>query len=433
MKTEQEAHDPATPAPKAKSKENPKSKIHGIPQGILTSGFWILQFSAKDTPTHLPGGLYLSKGSAPKTTPQENDGIQTDKLHRREYKLSQHPSLNHPLVGSLSSLSTLQDIRHDPVLFFLSLPLTLSKHGIIQEKIEFSWTGLHNPRQRPVDFRNPSISNRIDSHQLKNRTDFAAGGGLRCETTLDRDTIDSTDTCTTKSSPHRFRGRQLRQWEQLRTRWEPVDVGTGGVAKQPQETSRMQGRLRSDLTQTRARRLDYRQPDTPSMTDETFLACFGPDDDMDTEIRTETPTESLKKLLAAKTKEKPNSKRPRDKNTPAAAIPKCTPETIHNADLAKHTHRSLWFGFEAMEKLAEENGQDPLFYEETIADRVTRGISRVEATELEQVSISYPRIPQLLYPNKRTDGLPGQHYNLTQVPSEIPTDPSTCLSLDFQI
>ena len=86
-----------------------------------------------------------------------------------------------------------------------------------------------------------------------------------------------------------------------------------------------------------------------------------------------------------------------------------------------------------MERLAEENGQEPLFYEETVADRVTRGIPRAEAIELEQVSISFPRIPQLLYPNKRPDGVPGQHYNLTQVPSEIPTDPSTCLSLDFQI
>ena len=70
----------------------------------------------------------------------------------------------------------------------------------------------------------------------------------------------------------------------------------------------------------------------------------------------------------------------------------------------------MWFGFEAMEKLAEENGEEPLFYEESIEDKITRGVSRIEATELEQVSISFPRIPQLMYPNKRPDGVLGQHY-----------------------
>ena len=166
------------------------------------------------------------------------------------------------------------------------------------------------------------------------------------------------------------------------------------------------------------------------MTNATLIACFGAEDDMEVE----TPVQSLKKLLATKNKEKMSSKRPRDRNTQTpATTSKCPPETVHSAEPAKDTHRSLWFGFEAMEKLAEENGQEPLFHEETIEDRVTRGVSRIEATELEQVSISFPRIPQLLYPSQRPDGVPGQHYNLTQVPSEIPTDPSTCLSLDFQI
>ena len=166
------------------------------------------------------------------------------------------------------------------------------------------------------------------------------------------------------------------------------------------------------------------------MTNKTLIACFGDDEDMDVE----TPVQSLKKLLAAKSKEKPQNKRPRDKNTQTpATTPKSTPEVIHSEEPAKNTHRSLWFGFEAMERLAEENDQEPLFFEETVEDRVTRGVSRTEATELDQVSISFPRIPQLLYPSKRPDGAPGQHYNLTQVPSEIPIDPSTCLSLDFHI
>ena len=141
------------------------------------------------------------------------------------------------------------------------------------------------------------------------------------------------------------------------------------------------------------------------MTDATLRACSRPEEDMEIE----TNVQSLKKLLAAKHKEKPNSKRPRDKNPQSATktTPQCPPETIHSTDPVKNTHRSLWFGFEAMEKLAEENGEEPLFYEETIVDIVTRGVSRIEATELEHVSISFPRISLVLYPNKRPDGVPG--------------------------
>src|ERR1700737_260028 len=74
-----------------------------------------------------------------------------------------------------------------------------------------------------------------------------------------------------------------------------------------------------------------------------------------------------------------------------------------------------------------------LFNDETIADKTTRGIPRKETEKLESVSISYPRVPQTLYPSKRSDGLPGQHLNLTQLPNEIEIDPITCMSLDFQI
>src|ERR1700738_682719 len=85
-----------------------------------------------------------------------------------------------------------------------------------------------------------------------------------------------------------------------------------------------------------------------------------------------------------------------------------------------------------MEYLAIEQGIEELFSDETIADRITRGIPRKEAEELESVSIFYPRVPQILYPSVRSDGLPGQHLNLTQLPSEIEIDPISCMSLDFQ-
>ena len=160
---------------------------------------------------------------------------------------------------------------------------------------------------------------------------------------------------------------------------------------------------------------------------------FGADDD---DMDTESPSQSLRSLLAEKAsrlaKGGSNSKRARDptvtpshsKSPPARTqVPKPNPEQ----------QLRLWLGFDTMEKLAIDQGIEELFTDETIADRVTRGIPLKEAEELESVSISFPRVPQTLYPSKRRDGLPGQHLNLTQLPNEIEIDPISCMSLDFQI
>lgn len=44
----------------------------------------------------------------------------------------------------------------------------------------------------------------------------------------------------------------------------------------------------------------------------------------------------------------------------------------------------FWLGFEAMEKITKEQGLDELFIDETIADRITRGISSKEAEKLDE-------------------------------------------------
>ena len=46
-----------------------------------------------------------------------------------------------------------------------------------------------------------------------------------------------------------------------------------------------------------------------------------------------------------------------------------------------------------MERIAKEQGIAELFTDETIADRVTRGIPRKEAEELESVSPNSPSNP----------------------------------------
>ena len=86
-----------------------------------------------------------------------------------------------------------------------------------------------------------------------------------------------------------------------------------------------------------------------------------------------------------------------------------------------------------MEKLAKEEGLEELFNDESIADRITKGIPHKKTEELECVSISYPRVPQTLYPSERSDDIIGQHLNLIQLPQEIEIDPISKLSKDFHI
>jgi hypothetical protein len=89
----------------------------------------------------------------------------------------------------------------------------------------------------------------------------------------------------------------------------------------------------------------------------------------------------------------------------------------------------FWLGFDTMEKLALEEGA-PLITELASAKR---GRSEKEASELLKSVFSYPHVPQTLFPIVRPDGIEGQHFNITQIPFEVETDPDTGLSYDYQI
>jgi hypothetical protein len=92
-----------------------------------------------------------------------------------------------------------------------------------------------------------------------------------------------------------------------------------------------------------------------------------------------------------------------------------------------------WLGFNYMEQLAKEAGTLECTVDGSIEDLVARGYMRTEAKELETSIVSYPRVPQVLYPSTRYDKVLGQHYNLTQLPFEVETNPVTGLFLDFHI
>lgn len=86
-----------------------------------------------------------------------------------------------------------------------------------------------------------------------------------------------------------------------------------------------------------------------------------------------------------------------------------------------------------MEKIAIEEGAPPITKPIPTQNNVKKGRSDKEATELLTAVFSYPHVTQALYPIARPDGIEGQHYNITQIPFEVETDPDTGLSYDYQV
>jgi hypothetical protein len=93
---------------------------------------------------------------------------------------------------------------------------------------------------------------------------------------------------------------------------------------------------------------------------------------------------------------------------------------------------NLWFGFPIMEQLARVAGQQP-FDLSDINSHLARGISQDEAKILSSSKISFPRIPQMLWPSARKDSKPRQHYHLTQIPFDAEIVPETGYAKTYQI
>ena len=96
------------------------------------------------------------------------------------------------------------------------------------------------------------------------------------------------------------------------------------------------------------------------------------------------------------------------------------------------TKFKFWLGFQTMEDMAKEEGIVPLQSNEVISDMITRGIKEMEAREITLATPAFPRIPQIFYPCAR-EGIVGQHYNLTQIPFDIPVCEKTGLAFDFHV
>ena len=131
---------------------------------------------------------------------------------------------------------------------------------------------------------------------------------------------------------------------------------------------------------------------------------FGEEEEI---MQIDTPAYSLKRLLEEKIK---NKSKGRAQGKWTRESTKTLPSQMDPAEETAPAHLTkfkFWLGFEAMERITKEQGIAELFTNESIADRITRGIPRKEAEELESVSISYPRVPQTLYSSERSDGIMG--------------------------
>ena len=86
-----------------------------------------------------------------------------------------------------------------------------------------------------------------------------------------------------------------------------------------------------------------------------------------------------------------------------------------------------------MEKLVIEEGATPISTPTPIHSLIKSGFSEKEAKEFQKAVISYPHVEQTCFPLHRPDGIAGQHFNITQLPFEIETDPDTGLSQDYHV
>ena len=154
--------------------------------------------------------------------------------------------------------------------------------------------------------------------------------------------------------------------------------------------------------------------------------------DVEDIMEIDSPAQSLKKLLAEKAKNQTKMAAHGKKTKDLIKYPRKVTRAMESSSMHQVKFK-FWLEYEAIKKFAKEQGLEEFLTDKTIANRITRGIPCKEVEGLECVSISYPRVPQILYPSERSDDIMGQHLNLTQLPQEIEINPISKLSLDFHI
>jgi hypothetical protein len=91
----------------------------------------------------------------------------------------------------------------------------------------------------------------------------------------------------------------------------------------------------------------------------------------------------------------------------------------------------FWFGYQAMNWTNRGKGL-PMDTHTSVATLVKNGMREKEAKECQSAISSFPFVVQEEWPNSREDGKEGQHFNLTQIPSDVEVD-KFGFAFDYQI
>ena len=91
----------------------------------------------------------------------------------------------------------------------------------------------------------------------------------------------------------------------------------------------------------------------------------------------------------------------------------------------------FWLGFQTLNTIAKNNGSSkvPLI---SIEDLVKRGLTQKESAETFEALPSFSFVFQKEWPSVRPDGVRGNHFNITQLPSEVDVDVDG-FCLDYQV
>jgi hypothetical protein len=91
----------------------------------------------------------------------------------------------------------------------------------------------------------------------------------------------------------------------------------------------------------------------------------------------------------------------------------------------------FWLGYQALNWTNRGKGL-PMDSNAPIATLVNNGMREKETKECQSAVSSFPYVIQEEWPNSRADGKEGQHFNLTQIPSDVEVD-KFGFAFDYQI
>ena len=91
----------------------------------------------------------------------------------------------------------------------------------------------------------------------------------------------------------------------------------------------------------------------------------------------------------------------------------------------------FWLEFQTLNTIAKYNGRSkvPLI---SIEDLAKKGLIQKESAETFEALPSFPFVFQKEWPSVRPDGIRGNHFNITKLPSEVDVDVDG-FSLDYRV